>query len=90
MSLPSAEAIEHIADFFLEWFLAPSFKFSPKVFGINTDKKDKINKIIFLTLGIICVAVIVAQIHRLGLISYLVYAYIIYTTARLIMSKSIK
>lgn len=64
--------------------------FSPKVFGINTDKKDKINKIIFLTLGIICVAVIVAQIHRLGLISYLVYAYIIYTTARLIMSKSIK
>lgn len=64
--------------------------FAPKVFGIPVDRTKKLKEIILLTLGIISVSIIVAQIHHLGLMSYLVYIYIIYTTLRLILSKSIK
>lgn len=64
--------------------------FAPKVFGIEINKKEKIIEILLLTIAIIVVSYIVVQLHHFGLISYLVYLYIIYTVGMLIKSNNIK
>ena len=64
--------------------------FAPKVFGIPINRNEKLKETVFLTLGIVIVSILVAQLHNLGMISYLVYIYIVYTIIKLIISKDIK
>lgn len=64
--------------------------FAPKVFGIEINKKEKILKILLLTIAIIFVSFIVTQLHHYNLISYLLYVYIVYTVILLIKSNKIK
>lgn len=57
---------------------------SPKLFGIKLDLKERVVKIIGVSIFILFLTAIVIIFHNLELIKYLLYGYIIYAVIRLI------
>lgn len=57
--------------------------FRPRVWGERVDWKKKCEQFFLLTLSVLGVTLAVLSLHYYGMISYLVYAYIIYTLFKL-------
>ena len=66
--------------------------FTPLLFGEDAEEVqgEKIGKGVVYAFAIIGVAIVLSLLHHFGLVKYLLFIYIIYSTVMLIRSKEIK